>query len=295
MTMAPDAHPRTSLPSPPHASPPSSPPRLLAIDIDGTLTNSAKQIMPFTQAEVARVVAAGTQLVIVTARAIAASTIIERKLGVPASHIAFGGGSIRVREGDRLVALEEHPFDRQDVELMVAAAAGADVHVGLYTATEWHVSDMGFWGLREARNTSIWPNTIADGTPPIVPADSVFKVMFRGDPETLAPIKSAIDRELPGAFAHFSAHVLEVTASRKHTALKSLTAHLGIAMHEVIAFGDTEADVPMLDAAGIGVLMGNADPALTVAPHVERTLSNDEEGVGLSLRRHFPTDAPFEI
>ena len=294
MTMASDAHPRTPFPSPPRADA-SVTPRLLAIDIDGTLTNSAKQITPFTRDEIARVVATGAQLVIVTARAIAASMIIERKLGVPASHIAFGGGTIRVREGERLVVLEEHPFERHDVARMLEAAAGADVHVGLYTAAEWHVSDMGFWGLREARNTSIWPNTIGDGTPPAIPVDPVFKVMFRGDPDALAPIKAAIDRELPGAFAHFSARVLEVTASRKHTALTSLTAHLDIDLHEVIAFGDTEADVPMLDAAGIGVLMGNADSTLTVAPHVERTLSNDEEGVGLSLRKHFPTDAPFEI
>ncbi len=274
---------------------PTTPLRLLALDIDGTLIDSAKQIMPFTQQEVARVAATGVHPVIVTARAINASLIIERKLGVAASHIAFGGGTVRVRTGSGLTVLEEHPFERSDVALMLDAANGADVHIGVYTATEWHVSDLGFWGLREARNTSIWPDSVGDGSPLRALADPVFKLMFRGLPEALAPIKETIDRELPGAFAHLSARVLEVTTSRKHGALRALSDHLGIAPHEVIAFGDTEADVPMLEAAGVGVLMGNADPALRVAPHVERTLSNDEEGVGLSLRKHFPTDAPFRI
>ena len=295
MSMAPDALSRAAISHAAHSPATPTPLRLLAIDIDGTLTNSAKQIMPFTRKEIARVAETGVHPVIVTARAINASLIIERKLGVAASHIAFGGGSVRLREGSRLSVIEEHPFERSDVELMLDAARGSDVHVGLYTATEWHVSDMGFWGLREARNTSVWPDSIGDGTPPSAPADPVLKLMFRGDREALEPIKAAIDRELPSVFAHLSSRVLEVTTSRKHAALKSLSERLGIPLHEVIAFGDTEADVPMLEAVGVGVLMGNADPALQVAPHVERTLSNDEEGVGLSLRKHFPTEAPFEI
>ncbi|MEJ6489058.1 HAD hydrolase family protein [Leucobacter sp. USCH14] len=293
--MASDALTRAAHAHAAHSPADETPLRLLALDIDGTLTNSAKQIMPFTRKEIARVVETGVHPVIVTARAIDASLIIERKLGVPTSHIAFGGGSVRLREGGRLTVLEEHPFDSSAVELMLDAVQGSDVHVGLYTATEWHVSDMGFWGLREARNTSIWPDTVGDGTRPRAPADPVLKLMFRGDREALAPIKAVIDRELPSVFAHLSARVLEVTTSRKHVALRSLSERLGIAPREVIAFGDTEADAPMLEEAGVGVLMGNADPALQIAPHVERTLSNDEEGVGLSLRKHFPTEAPFEI
>lgn len=272
-----------------------STPRIVAVDIDGTLTDSKKHILPFTRDEIARVVDSGAQLVIVTARAIEASLIIERKLGVPASHIAFGGATVHVRHGDTLELLHEQPFSRDDVATMLAAASGFDVHTGLYTAAEWHVSDMGVWGLREARNTSIWPTTIGAGAIARLPDDPVFKVMFRGDHDALACIKLTIDRELPDIFAHLTDHVLEITTARKHVALARLSAHLDIPLQQFIAFGDTAADIPMLEAAGVGVLMGNADPALTVAGHVERTLTNDEDGVGLSLRKHFPTTGAFEI
>jgi hydroxymethylpyrimidine pyrophosphatase-like HAD family hydrolase len=89
--------------------------------------------------------------------------------------------------------------------------------------------------------------------------------------------------------------VIEVVASGavKLPALQALAGHLGIDMDEVIAFGDTSADLDMLAGVGVGYLMGNASPALTVPPSVRRALSHDEDGIGVALRKHFPSDAPF--
>ncbi len=67
----------------------------------------------------------------------------------------------------------------------------------------------------------------------------------------------------------------------------------GFTLDEVIAFGDSESDVPMLEGCGVGVLMGNANPELDVALRVERTLSNDEDGIGIMLRKYFPSPRPF--
>ncbi|WP_053386574.1 HAD hydrolase family protein [Leucobacter japonicus] len=269
--------------------------RLVAIDIDGTLINNAKQIMAFTRDEVARVAEAGAIVSIVTARSIAASRIIEHKLGTATSHIAFGGALVRARSTDEFETILDRPFTSAAVGTMLDIAAGRPVHVGVYTESEWHVSDIGIWGLREARNTSIWPNRIGPDVAARAPEQPVYKVMFRGEPEHLAPIKAGIDASLPEVFAHFAGRVLEITTTRKHVALAALAEHLKVPLDACIAFGDTEADIPMLEQVGVGVLMGNADPALSVAEHVVRTLSNDEDGVGLSLRAHFPTDAPFEI
>ena len=45
----------------------------------------------------------------------------------------------------------------------------------------------------------------------------------------------------------------------KGEALKALINYLGIDKDEVIAFGDNYNDLPMLELAGIGVVMGNAN------------------------------------
>ncbi|PST48910.1 hypothetical protein COO72_05220 [Bifidobacterium callitrichos] len=59
----------------------------------------------------------------------------------------------------------------------------------------------------------------------------------------------------------------------KGTGLTIVAAHYGIRVEDTIAFGDSENDLEMIQAAGIGIAMGNATPQLThvadlTAPHV---------------------------
>lgn len=71
----------------------------------------------------------------------------------------------------------------------------------------------------------------------------------------------------------------------KGAALREAMAKLGIKPEECIAFGDAENDIPMLEYAGIGVAMGNAqDGVKAIADEI--TLSNEEDGIAHSLYRH---------
>ncbi len=71
----------------------------------------------------------------------------------------------------------------------------------------------------------------------------------------------------------------------KATGLSMLTEYLDIPMEAVLAVGDSENDVEMLQAAGLGVAMGNAlDHVKTVADDI--TLTNDEEGVAAVVEKY---------
>jgi hydroxymethylpyrimidine pyrophosphatase-like HAD family hydrolase len=50
----------------------------------------------------------------------------------------------------------------------------------------------------------------------------------------------------------------------------------------VIAFGDAANDIPMLQAAGVGVAMGNAAEAVKQESNYI-TLSNNEDGIAAAL------------
>ncbi len=54
-----------------------------------------------------------------------------------------------------------------------------------------------------------------------------------------------------------TAHLLEFNApdATKATGVAAVAAHYGIAQAEVVAFGDSHNDVPMLHWAGLGVAM----------------------------------------
>ena len=59
----------------------------------------------------------------------------------------------------------------------------------------------------------------------------------------------------------------------------------GIPMEQVMACGDSENDIEMLRAAGLGIAMANSTPeALAAADAV--TLSNEEHGVAAAIKRY---------
>ncbi|WP_349897644.1 HAD hydrolase family protein [Parafrigoribacterium soli] len=269
--------------------------RALAIDIDGTLIDSRKQIMPFTASEIHRVVEEhDAHLILVTARSPQSTAVIEERLGIPASYATFGGSLVEAREPDgRFTQLKAVPLLDDDVRKMLEVASTFDVHTGVYTRDVWHVNSLEYWGMREARNTSVWP--VVDEVERVVGSSPLFKVMFRGEAEPLNELADALGALGTSTYAHHLKNMIEVVASGavKLPALEALTRHLGIGLEQVIAFGDTSADLDMLAGVGVGYLMGNASSALTVPAGVRRALSHDEEGIGVALRKHFPSDAPF--
>lgn len=73
--------------------------------------------------------------------------------------------------------------------------------------------------------------------------------------------------------------------SSKGNALIALAEYYNIALDDVIAFGDQENDISMLETAGKGIAMGNA------SPHVQQfadevTASNEEDGFAVWIEQN---------
>ena len=73
-----------------------------------------------------------------------------------------------------------------------------------------------------------------------------------------------------------------IATAHKGNALRRFAEHLGLTLDDCMAIGDGLNDLSMVEAAGIGVAMANAHPAvLAAANHV--TATNDEDGVAAAL------------
>ena len=70
----------------------------------------------------------------------------------------------------------------------------------------------------------------------------------------------------------------------KAEGIRRLLAREGILPGEIIAFGDGENDISMLEMAGIGVAMGNAPEKVRISADYV-TADVDEDGIGKALRR----------
>ncbi|GFH21814.1 uncharacterized protein HaLaN_19184, partial [Haematococcus lacustris] len=62
-----------------------------------------------------------------------------------------------------------------------------------------------------------------------------------------------------------------------------LLDHMGVQAQHVMALGDGENDIEMLQLAGLGVAMGNASARVKSAAAVALTASNDEDGVAEAI------------
>lgn len=83
-------------------------------------------------------------------------------------------------------------------------------------------------------------------------------------------------------------HMVEIIKKGIHKAvgIKQVAEYYQIPRDRIIAFGDEDNDLEMIDYAGVGVAMGNAiDELKRVAKHV--TLTNEEDGVRVFLEEYF--------
>ena len=270
--------------------------RLLALDIDGTLLRSDKTISPRTRAAVDSARAAGVRLVLVTGRRHPSARKVADDLGglVP---LVLHNGAL-VMEAREVVRVS--PLPREAARRAVLAGLGEGhepvVHAGL--------RGEGRLVVREGARGSRLVSTYLDRNGPdvrVVPdllatlaAEDPIQVMFGGPREEM-------DAFLPVLAAALLAEariertvdpqnglvLLDVIAPGvgKAQALAFLQERFGIAPRHTLAIGDNWNDRAMLEEAGFGFVMGNADPemhrlGLPVLP------TNDEDGVAIAVEEH---------
>lgn len=276
--------------------------RLAALDLDGTLLDSSKRISGANLAALRRVADAGGYVVPTTGRFFGMMPEAVRDLPFVRYAITANGAQVYDRVTGEAIAREElsvgdavsimEILDRFDVIYDCYRNNWGWMTRSLQEKAEEFAPDEHYLRmLREFRNPvpELKAHLRATGS-----EGGVQKVMLfvRGGPaadSTLREIVASVSAAFPDVCITCSTHNnLEINSSRAHkgNALKSLAEHLGFTLAECIAFGDGRNDRTMIEAAGIGVAMGNAvEDVKKVADIV--TATNDEDGVARVLDRFF--------
>lgn len=71
----------------------------------------------------------------------------------------------------------------------------------------------------------------------------------------------------------------------KWNALENLAKHLNIKIEEIVAIGDNQNDLEMIQNAGLGIIMGNSALASKKLNKII-TKSNDENGVAEAINKY---------
>lgn len=276
--------------------------RMLVLDIDGTVTNSRHEISRRTSEAVASIRAAGIRVVLATGRRYRDTLPVAEQLGIDSPLITASGALVKrpldhatlfratfgpgILAGvvDRIVEAGHEPVLYTD-----SFAEGFDFHCRSLSAPrprDGVADEREPWGLAEYldRNRDlarVAPQLLRD-----LPED-VFAGFAMGPHDAMVALEQTLAAAFPG---RLSLHTIRSPRYRdwlcevapagvtKWSGVLSLAEAWQIRPAEICAVGDDLNDLPMIEGAGLGIAMGNADPRCrAVADRVVRT--HDEDGL----------------
>lgn len=263
--------------------------KLIALDLDGTLYDPHQGISPANMAAVLAARDAGIEIVLATGRTRGSALKIIEQLGLKSPGVYVQG--LVTHNGDG--SIRHQKYLDADTAREVAEQVGDDVALVAYSGTDTWVTAYDF-------NIEM---LVQYGEPRPKSCESLAELAqrvpinkFAALDVTNAARMNALRARLEQTFGdrvqvlqpgmEIMVEVLP-TGTSKGGALGTLIEDLDIAPEHVLACGDGENDIEMLQLAGIGVAMGDADEAVRAAADFVTT-RHDEDGVAHALAHFLP-------
>lgn len=263
--------------------------KLIAIDIDDTLLTSNKTISGQTKAQIQLALENGLLVVLCSGRPHKAMFKYAKQLGIYGANqymITNGGAIIENLNGDiiyqnTLPNIFYHYFvdfvNKNSLSYCVF-----DVNGNVYTSNH---NDIDPYTISMAFENN---DGLHIRDPEEMPSNfEITKAVINGNEEKLNRITSFIKDEFSDYFVvRTGIGYLEIFPNNvnKGNALKRLADYLKIDLSEIIAFGDRDNDIPLLETAGLGVAMKNATVGTkAVCDYI--TSDNNHDGVGKALAK----------
>lgn len=258
-------------------------PILVVTDLDGTLLNENQQVSSRLQNMLDRAKNAGVLFAAASARPFRlAKQVLEPVLPLFSALLVSNGAQIVNTTTCHVIHSE--PLDERQCVDIIAMLKNKYPQAGFgWEYGEGFGCDQAFWDLRAQGGILRDPNPQRMSSIPNAPVLELVMATpdYKAD-QYIDGCRELIGRDF--TVTDSSGGVMEISnanANKVHASqiwAKSLDADL----RNVIAFGDGLNDVPLLRAAGMGVVMANADDRIKAAADAV-ALSNQQDGVGVFL------------
>jgi len=269
--------------------------QMLVIDIDGTLLDPESKITPSTLAMVQAAQQAGVVVTLATARRCCNTVQIAAELGLDNPLILYDGALIV--QHPHATILHTHPLQaqtaQQAVELLVRHNIQPVVHPALGLAEEIWTGPSELDDLWVEAYFTVYPEQMWR---------MPYEALCAGQAAILRVVAFASEEAIQGLIPEVSALNCSWTTIKrgrfgtaemaimapgcsKASGVAALARSLGIPLQHVMAIGDNNNDMQMLQSVGWGVAMGQASDAVKAAARAI-TASNAEDGVAQAIERY---------
>ncbi|OUN74116.1 MULTISPECIES: Cof-type HAD-IIB family hydrolase [unclassified Faecalibacterium] len=266
--------------------------KVLALDLDGTLTNDDKQITPRTRAALDQALAKGVMVVLASGRPTEGVTPVARDLalgqnGRAGAILSYNGGAI-VDCGPGARILWQQVLPAPMVPALCSFAAQQNVAIVTYSP-EGIVTErpQDPWAMREG-----FTNKLPMVGVPDLPAYvnyPVNKMLITLDPIRLRPVLQAGLDRFAGQIDLYPSSPFFIEAVplgvAKDRSLAALLDRMGLTRDNLMACGDGMNDRSMIHYAGVGVAMANAEGPVKAQADYITAADNNHDGVAEAIER----------
>ena len=268
---------------------------IIALDLDGTLLNSNKELSAGNLAALQRAANAGIEIVPTTGRFYGGMPSVIRDLPFVRYVITVNGAEVADLKTGEVIYKAEISW-QQTVDIMSLL----DEYPVIYDCYQENAA----WMTAEQKkdidrivSSPHYRKMLHELRQPVPELKEVLRQRKRGVQKvqffTDQPdLRLRLMKELPERFENLcvsssvsdNVEINQIHAN-KGEALYALADHLGLSREATLAFGDGLNDLSMLRDAGIGVAMSNAcNEAKEIADWI--TLSCDEDGVAYGINKY---------
>ena len=250
----------------------------IALDLDGTLLNSKKEISKKNIDILRKIYEKGIEILIVTGRSYSATKSIIKKLDLPIIAICYNGAKVIDTKNEEI--LFEEPLSEEIVKILIKISRENNIHLNLYQDEEWFVENKQNWQTQYYKE-NIGIDAIEINFDKFLNL-LMTKALFVDERSNLEKVEKEILEKI-GEIVHLTysqEKYLEVLNKKvnKGKSLERILKIKNLTLETCVAFGDANNDKEMIEMVGYGVAMGNAEDNLKeIAKY--RTSSNDNDGV----------------
>lgn len=273
--------------------------KMVCIDMDGTLLGKGKKISEENKKAIKKVHEKGIEVVVATGRIYNNAEYYSRILGVNSPVIAANGAIVRDKINNKVIY--ENPINNDECLKLIDLLFEMKMFFHFYTidaiysnnlvtdlATKIYMKNQkGYEELKIKyhiiKDKKMWKDIFKKNNNEINKC-----IAMTPNPKKMLEFKEKL-KSIKG-IVYFGSGSRSVEINNggvsKGNAVKSLAEYYGIKREEIVAIGDNENDLSMIEYAGVGVAMGNAiDSLKDVADYI--TSSNRENGVAKALEKFF--------
>ena len=234
--------------------------RMIALDVDGTIARKDYSVPPEIRNAILEAMDAGVIVSLVTGRMRRSALRYAELCGTNGPTVSYQGGIVTA--SDHQTDLHVERLDDATVQSALQVMRDWSVHINFYLDDEIWVENDTLWAHQYAQRMQI-PLKRVDGLDSLA-ASGPTVVMAVDDPDRITELATSLRGSLGGQAAitqslpHFC-EVASLRATKAHGLERAASLH-GISPEEVIAIGDGEGDIPMLEWAGLGIAIAGSGP-----------------------------------